>query len=1266
MLLRNSSLAAQGAERPFLAPTWLIALLATIVVIALVLLYPRTALEHRLAEAPDTKLSALYLANLLRSDPNNPQLRLLLARHQAKIGNLHEARLTLQPALDAHNPDLNRQALRVLWELNEREYRLLPEKASAAREEARAELVWQLQELAKFPMSIDELLDLARKAYQLKQPILGAQLVHQISHRLDDPVESAKLFERAAEEALASGDYRGSAELHLAARNNSSDPAQARRHFHAALRALQSGNQALEAIEMGEREIGALADDPGTLLLMTQLARAAGRPDIADRYVRKLLHISLMRRWQAIQIARAWGEGSFLKVAQQGAGSGSSLPFDDKIYTLGYEVFLENRKLEDAWLLASSAVRQSPNDIAWRQRLARVAEWTGRPQVALENWLKVAQASQSDEAWQAVLRLAPGLFDDAALIPALHNQLARQSHDMRLIRELVAAYERQGDPRSAIAFLERSTRHNPRPETLELLAEIAERVGQTDLALSTWERLFADPQQLTAKRALRLAIMLLGQGRGAEGLAWLERAQARAGLANNDDADYWRLTGQLAELQHKDAPAIAAFQRLIDSEKAVVGDYDALIRLLSSGAPLDAAQLAVLAWHRFDEPRHLIQALTLYAGRNRWTEIGALFRELDSSATATRRSLRQLQQLPEFLQLTGAYQQNTGQLPKARRSFEAALNLAPDSADLQQALLWVLIDGNDTVALRKLLATHELTWQQNPAMHDALAASYLALSLPQVALQRYLTPRIADHQDDFLWLMNYADALDQNQQADRAWRLRRQLLSQEWQAAHGGKGLAKARKHWLTDEGLDQSQRIARTRLLLTQRKGDTGLDALRELLRLDRREREGFSNAAAEIAIGWLQDHAEYTAVRGFLHHQYARSRSSRSNRPLWAEIAVALAEDDKPAVGQLLETYNEGLSRYDRVNAARTVGDVRLAQTAAFETQTDQTDDDPTHLQLTEALLAFSDHSGFAIGTRNLGSMDETPLAIRQHIAVDPRFSLDFAWGQIERNALDDNVVRNLPTEDVLSAKVKWQQPDGKTTLLAEKRKSFDTYTPLLLEHEQRIDNRLSLYFALGSQLPTQASLPLRVAGMKDEAMLGIRYRPTRMDRLVIEHSQENYALQSGGKLGSGSQTAVTLAHTYRQEARDLEFSAFWTNNQFERKPELSGFSQKDLGVLRYFPDNFTPGPGFFLPDSFNFYGLRVSTDMRHEEEYTRAIRPFASLASTWHSQLGGGYDIRLGVAGSVLGADHFALNWGIAKSGMQTSGLTRELLFTYRIHY
>ena len=39
---------------------------------------------------------------------------------------------------------------------------------------------------------------------------------------------------------------------------------------------------------------------------------------------------------------------------------------------------------------------------------------------------------------------------------------------------------------------------------------------------------------------------------------------------------------------------------------------------------------------------------------------------------------------------------------------------------------------------------------------------------------------------------------------------------------------------------------------------------------------------------------------------------------------------------------------------------------------------------------------------------------------------------------------------------------------------------------------------------------------------------------------------------------------------------------------------------------------------------------------------------------------------IAGSLLGADHLALSWGIGKSGLQTGGLVRDLQLTYRIHY
>ena len=93
---------------------------------------------------------------------------------------------------------------------------------------------------------------------------------------------------------------------------------------------------------------------------------------------------------------------------------------------------------------------------------------------------------------------------------------------------------------------------------------------------------------------------------------------------------------------------------------------------------------------------------------------------------------------------------------------------------------------------------------------------------------------------------------------------------------------------------------------------------------------------------------------------------------------------------------------------------------------------------------------------------------------------------------------------------------------------------------------------------------------------------------------------------------------------------------------------------------------GADFFLPDNFRYYGIRLSTDTRFEREYTRAWRPYATLAKTWHSELGQGYDLGAGIAGSVFGADHLNLGWKLGKGGTSSAGLVREIGLTYRFHY
>jgi len=1293
---RKSRLSARPAERPILAPHWLTTLLAILVGGALWLLYPRQDLERRLSETEErSALATAYIANLLRSDPDNPRLKALLQEREAREQAVKEA---AKNALnDAADP---------LWlQLDQAftKYRAQSSLDSEQKAALAAEVTLLIRQLASRDLSDAQLLRLAQMALETTEPSLGLDLFEQIAQSQNSTNNKAKVYAQAAQNALGVSQYRLSADWYIKARQTSTDPAQAKNYYLSAVAALQSGNQPKAALQLAQEQLPPLQDDPEVLHMLVQLARAAGQPDVAARYMRILLRIALAQQLAADMLAQwelpqhndeahptltpmAWAstpetlQGLRWQVADTYGGTphkekartsqeGPRLPFDNKTYTLGYEVFLESKNLDDAWLVARAAVRQAPGDMAWRERLAQVSEWTQRSEVALENWLMVARSTQKDEAWQAVLRLAPGLFDDEALQDGLLYSLRKTPDDLRLIKALIDTSERLGTPQVALKFLQQNDKH---PALLEMHARLAQRAGEPQLALQSWDKLLSQPGQNTPERALEAAVLALLQGNAEQGLAWLENAQAPDPRRNSDPAseEYWRLTAQLAESQQRQKLAIDAYRSLIASRKAEIGDYDGLIRMLQADHPMQAAEIGIKAWEQHRQPRHLVLALNFYASRNQWQAIAPLLQKVQAMSGDGDKSVQELLENPEFLRLAGLYHQNGGRPALARKHFETGLQLAPTSASMRQALLWLYIDGNDNIALREVLARHEAVWSQDEEMHDALASAYQALSQPQVALQRYLQPRLAAHQHDFLWLMNYTDALDQNQQSDRAWRMRRYLLSNEWQrarATHTGKhpDRSAARTQWLSEEGLDATRRIARTRLLLTQRPGDPALEALRELLRLDRDANKNFSNAAAETAIGWLQDAGEYNAERGFLWQQYARSLSLRSNRPLWADITVALAERDNASTGQLLEAFDERLPRYDRVNAARAVGDTHLAQSAAFETQEQQPHDDPLHLQLTENLLAVSDQVGLEVVRRVLDGITEVDKGARLQLALSSRLSLELRVDHVQRMVNRADQVRNPSSEQGLNIALRWRGPRSSAALRLGHRESLRSYNPVHWEYEYQWFPSLALRMDAGWQLPTQESLALRMGGMKDRASLGLRLQPTPRDQFVLEQWYERYHLQTGANVGSGNHTALTYNHAYRLGSPSLDIGAFWSRHSYSRRdPATLGGADRDFA--RYLPDpNAQVGPDFFLPQNFQFYGLQLQSNMRYERDYTRALQPFASVARTWHSEQGPGYNLQLGMAGSVLGADHLSIKAGLAKSGSVTRGLTREIHILYRIY-
>ena len=1275
MQLPPSKRNVQPPERPQVAPVWLVLLMAGLVGGALWALYPRDDLQARLqAPSSDVQLSEAYLRNLLRNDPDNAELKAMLDRLIQAQGTSVTA--SVGSALITPETPSSWS----VWESSYVSFQNAPHEPKEVKEQARLNALQKQGEIPVEQLNEAQLVYAGQAALAL-QDIEVAERFFQAASQLPNANLTA-LWDLAAKAAWGNAMYDTASAWYLKASEHEVQAAAKKEYALSAVAVLQAGNMTEEALALAEKVWTPYKAEPSVLRKLVELARAAGQTATAEKYAKQLLKLSLLQQAQSAQFAQNDAESTpsingnaqrffwdhelpapsihRLHVSDK---SGPALPFDDKTYELGFFVFLENRNMEDAWRVARAAVQQAPGNLVWRRRLAEVSEWTQRPLESLHQWHQIAKTTNDGDAWKHVLRLAPGLLDDEALVDGLRYQLRSRPADLKLIREIVATYERLGQPDKAIALLENSA---PSTDAGEALADLYERTGQDRKALLQWEKVFQNPQSVTAERASKAAVLALRLGEGKKSLQWLRSASQASAMDAEDTAHFLRLQAEVAEHEDSHPEALEAYMALITSEEVNPEDFDSLIELLRRENQIrEATVIAKMAWDKYHSPKYFVEAMTYLAALQDWKGATPLVLSLQQEATPETRA--QLRNDPTFYPLLGNYYQGLQQSAQAAVVFAEGLRRHPDSSELRQASLWSAIESNNAQALKLMLQANEQVWQQDVEMHDSLSAAYQALSLPQVAIDRYLRPRLNSHQHDFLWMMGYADALEQNQQRDEAWLIRKALLEQQRNTPHLPRSAGEMHA-WLRTEAGQASVRLARARLVMAQNNGDQGMAALREILRMDldeNTEKKQFSQAATDLLIGWYQEAGEYTAVRGYLWERYARIRSK--NLPLWAEISSTLAADDQREAGHLLEKHGDSISRYDRITAAAQLGDIRRAQTDAFDAQTYQHADDSLHQQLTENLLAFSDNFSLQHSARSLNELSEHHTQAGFHWALTPRWSADISATKTQRSSRDTSLLQNPSDERGIDLGLNWKDQRNTVTAKIGQRESLDTYHPKELNWEHRFDRRLRLRAEWGHELSTQETTALRLGGMKNRWGVGVSYQPTRLDTISLDYAHDKYRLQTGASIGSSKSTSLQYMHSLRTETPSLEVGAFWSTYQYSEN-KLSGLGNDDLKVLRYAPN---PRPssipaGFLLPKNFRYSGLTISTNQRYSQDYTRGLQPFASLSLTHHSRDGAGYGGTLGLAGSVLGNDHLMLGINLSKSSPQAKGTTRELTLGYRLHF
>lgn len=1216
MLLPRSISPASGkpSQRAKLASRWAPPIFLITIGVGLVWLFPREERTRQQAlELQNDPVATEYLRSILQRHPDDNEVRIEIARRAMLAGD-GSAAISLQPLMHNAPTAQRRQVVMLVVEFYENQFNSIPQNAperTKALSTLQAALGQALATLSSNEMDPVWLEDKLQKY----SPDWLNQLYYKQAVR--EPGRAPFWLERAAKDALANSRYQQAANAYFSAQQASQDPAHRKQYFLDGIRTLQSGNLLNEALVAAAQHETPYLSDRAVVFYLIRLARAAGNQQAADRYARKLMQLSLLDSLPPIQRA-SWNR--FIQPEESGpvrwlrtAGTAQVQPFDEEAYTLSYDVFVGNRKLDDAMAVAQTALKHVPNQPNWLRRLAQVAEWSGHPDIALDAWRQLAVNHNDRAGWQGLARLAPGLLADEDLLLLWQEKTAKSALDDKEWRDVQNIYERLARPLDGATFFEKQFETHKRPLLLEQAAYLRNSMGDVDGALRNYRRL-ANTFGPQADWAITEATMLYTQGKPQQAFKVMEAAKSKVPDKNTA---FWRVLGDLAWDLNQRETAKESYTRLQSSPDWQSDDTDRLLDLLDAGQTEERLALSRAAWKKTHNLIYLNTALGILLDRNQLAASRAILAEM------TPQELQEATKNPDFLALRARHYLLATDWTNARADLIQAHALDP-SPELEIDLIWLLIDTRDSATLSELLPQWESHATGDTALTEAIAAGWQSLGNIQRALP-WSRQLLAEHGNDPAWLSNYAELIEQSGQEDLALRLRRQA----WQALEKQPvGDIETLQHKLrlslALEPVDPAE--ARLyRALLAGKNVLPGSDAPeRDAALID------------ELAYAWFLGQDDDNRVHYWHWRRYARKLAD----PGYLALRAASSREDRDTQQHLQERNATSIQPADHTVAADETRERKIAQEQAWVAQDGAPDNDGLHLPLTDLYLADRPSRISLRNEYTSGDLNGWSTTLAGEVAVSPTLRLGLALSNAPVHWNGIGYSQNARSAEITLSKLK--DNNRALSFTAGSYQGWKNYAGVALRDEWQYGRWLFAGEA-GWNRPTDDNTELTIAGMQRQLAIegGYQLDPTLELRLRLSRAQ--LLGQDTERLGNRNQADLSLS--WASERRG-DFSAELIAQRANYRPRNTLLPSYAV----FTTDGETPTAGELLPPSYGRVALTLGYGMVYQEEYTRAWRPFGSVTIGHHSVNGQETGWQLGIAGSVLGNDHLSIYGG---SSLQRSG-------------
>ncbi|CAM3869939.1 tetratricopeptide repeat protein [Vreelandella rituensis] len=894
--------------------------------------------------------------------------------------------------------------------------------------------------------------------------------------------------------------------------------------------------------------------------------------------------------------------------------------------------------VQEAATILTQLVEANPANVDYRQRLAQAQRWAGQPQAALKSYEYLATLNGDPYYDTQVIDIAQSLNDRQTTLTALVRIGNRQPLDDRQRRLLVDLYYDLGEPERAIAQIQEWIDSGPTTRDLWVrMATWQEQTGELEAALASWQRIANhfgnDVQETYARSRLQTKLWQLP-----EALATLQILEQPP--ASNDDTtqDYWNMLGELSWHMFDVESSSDAYQQLYRAGTLDEEYYPRLIQSMAESGNIEMAMQVVREdWQARRQPDTVIQMLDAAQRQQRTDMIHELFE-------MTRHDRARFADSADYWWIYAEQRLALHDIDGARQAYLKALALAPGNTGLRAALIYTLVQNQRDLELRRYLSQWGSSAPGDADLLAAFAAGYSQLGDSRQALHWYdLALRAAP--DNYLLMLDYADALSRVRHHDSALRLRRHALLEL-------RPRLQAELQDASQLSPERKREQARVIAVQTSLQGpDSSRDWLQAVMTHDTL---GSEDSA------WLFDSYMAQQQPAYARYWHLRAQWQRQSTPQWQQLAVAMQRNDHAALQRLLSSQAGGnLSTGDRIEALNRLGHREQALSLAL----DHSDEETGYLRRAAELTnEMPNRAGVQLETAQVGDIDIISSSTLLQFS-DERLSTTLELGQ--RRLSDSGIyaeIDGLQDERFARLSLARRQRRGQTSVtLGALDTQAETAFQLSGQQEWQFTTRLGgSLFADYNALSEETDL-LRALGVRDQLGATLDWRLTARDSARLSGAYtEFHSRESRNKLADGYRLEADLTHALISGATRQVLVRLLGSTEHNTLA-----SQLPADVASRVPADTRMDA--LVPERYSFVGAGISLSRGEPGS------PYPLVASPRYSlDLDAGYvmpdnqfgmNANLSIGTRLFGSDELSLHLGVNQSGDAARSNTFNAMLKYQ---